>query len=85
MSVLPLSHLSQALPVDQMGLKRMSLFRIQFDHGLHKPVPLAINGWLIDQFARHGVETLVPGAVVSGEGVLKACLRDAEMFGQTWL
>jgi len=66
-----------------MGLKRPLLFRIQFEHGLDQPVPLAINACLIGQFAWHGVETLVPGGFESCECVLKARLRDAETFGQS--
>ena len=50
MSVLLLRHLLQALPVNQMSLECPLLFRLQFVHGLHKPVPLAIKGGLIDRF-----------------------------------
>ena len=81
--VLTSRHLAKALPFDQMGLKHPALFRIQFDHGLDKPLALVIKGSLIGQLAWHGVEALATGAVEGCEGILQPCLRDAETSGKT--
>lgn len=83
MQVLSFRHGSQTLAIDQMGLNGTSLLSIQFNHGLDKPVPLAINSLLIGQLVRHGVEALVPRAVEGCESVLQACLCHTEMSGET--